>query len=528
MLNKQTLSLKLNKPFLGASDAPFTPVEQTLHTPKDVQGQLSYFPPHLQPIHPYSNPQYSESDDILTDGDDLQMHVNRNYSISFTLNFDQLLMNIYSYFLLLPTTTPFLGITPPLGLVSRVANETLLTVSRNVLEEASNPNFEYDTQNILSFENVSNRSYKPIFLQLIRKRLLDLCSTQKVGGSSKSASDQAPTVTSVQISVPSLIPSNSGNHCQSQNSVYQGLGLKQLSISNLLLSEQNISNYQQNQQGQVPHNAQAALNSSRLRSSSLNLRKQSLTRNNSYSGSNWLHVGNMSSARSANTPMNGGQLLDNNASTDSLQLMHDFVPHAFLNRQGSTLSNGSQNVGSGFNSGFNSMMLDYQTPVSSGKSINSVGSTSPSRDCISSSGSISETESVGSLFFRSRYSSRGNSSNCPVLKPLVINTDPNNFSHSTLQTPVFGGNLNGEGLHSPFVSAITPSEDFGYFLSGCTSAPSSNNTGVTTPNSGSFRSGNLIPESPVKDATSSKLNMTSQFGLSEKKRDSLKLKRGIL
>ncbi|KAI5967675.1 hypothetical protein CANMA_002855 [Candida margitis] len=87
-------------------------------------------------------------------------------------------------------------------------------------------------------------------------------------------------------------------------------GMKNTSISNLSLNEMNLMNYNaQQQQAQAQGQVQPSNASIRSRSSSLNLRKQSLTRNNS---NNWLHVGNIHSLRPRNS----------NASTDSL----DCVP----------------------------------------------------------------------------------------------------------------------------------------------------------------------------------------------------------
>ncbi|KAI5948832.1 hypothetical protein KGF57_005230 [Candida theae] len=95
-------------------------------------------------------------------------------------------------------------------------------------------------------------------------------------------------------------------------------GMKNTSISNLSLNEMNLMHYNAQQssqqaqaqgQGQGQSQNQPSNASIRSRSSSLNLRKQSLTRNNS---NNWLHVGNIHSLRPRNS----------NASTDSL----DCVP----------------------------------------------------------------------------------------------------------------------------------------------------------------------------------------------------------
>lgn len=559
MLNKKTLSLKMNKSFVLPSDAPFTPVDQTLRTPVDPPNNASsYFP--QPPNHSlYSNPQYNESDDILTDVDEPSSKVMRSYSVAFTPLFDSLVLNIYTHILSLPTTTPFLGAVPPSGLVSRVANETFHSLLKNTAADSS---VVYDTQSMLSLDHLRNHAYQPIFLQLIRKRLIDLCTVQRASNL------LLPQFTSVQVPVPVGAPPVSGqtgsangicNGAQYNNNangynggnaaashaVYNGGGLRQLSISNLLLNEQNVSNYNQllAQVAQV-----AALNNSRLRLSSLSLRKHSLTRNNSYTGSNWLHVGNVQNIRSSGA--NGlGMNPDFCASNESLQLMHDYVPQAFI-RLGALLSNltqtapnWNQNTPS---TGFNSMMLDYHTPPSSVKSSILLGSTPPSvvgnRDtiCLNSLGAAAEYEEFTQLLMRSRSSSRGNVGGL-FPKPLTINTDTSNFVLSMNHGMPHGGSnganghinngnngaVLGETLNSPFVSATIPTEDVGYFGSN----GHFSGLGNVLPGLGGLRSGPLIPESPGKDSPmangNNKINLPGQYSLSEKKRDSLKLKRGI-
>lgn len=333
MLNKKTLTLKTSKTL---DDAPLTPVDQTLRTPLDPPNnhQASYF-------NLYNHPQYAELDDLLTDVDEPAGRSLKNYLLTFTPVFDQLVLAIYLDILLLPTTTPFLGSVPPLGLVSKVAHETMILLLRNASDQPV-----YDTQSVLSPDFLKNHAYQPIILQLIRKRFLDLCAAQK-----------QPQLLSACTSV--LVPA--------PNNVYAARG-GQLSILNLLLNEQNVNSYLQQQ----PTLAAQAAALSRLRLSSLNLRKHSLTRNNSYNGSNWLHVGNLLNIR---PNANLGMHADQNASTDSLQLMHDFVPRAFIQRNNLSLALLGQPQLQPAPGGFNAMMLDYQTPPSSSKSSFSLGST---------------------------------------------------------------------------------------------------------------------------------------------------------
>lgn len=529
-MNKKTLSLKMNKSWQPPpADTPFTPVDQTMRTPVDPPNHASYFPPPPAPGNQassfYSNPQCGDSDDVLTDVDEPGSKVMRNYSVLFTPLFDLLVMGIYSHILSLPTTTPFLGTVPPSGLVSRVANETIHSLIKNTGDETAPPPL-YDLQCILNHDHLKSHAYQPIILQLIRKRLLDLCQVLQ----SRSASSALPQVTCVQVAVacgPACSSFSSNLHSSAAALIYNNLGIRQLSISNLLLNEQNVANFQSPQLAQV-----AALNNSRLRLSSLNLRKHSLTRNNSYSGSNWLHVGNVQNVRPNALGMNP----EFAASNESLQLMHDYVPQAFISRLGNLLANLALTVGNwGPQPGFNSMMLDYQTPPSSAKSSILLGSTPPSvianRDGINISGPV-EYDEFTQLLMRSRSSSRGNGAGL-FPKPLTINTDASNFllSMNSQHGAAFGNGYGGQNamaldaLNSPFVSATTPSEEVGYF------GAYNPGLGNVLPGLNGLRSGPLIPESPGKDTPmangNNKINLPGQFSLSEKKRDSLKLKRGI-
>ncbi|KAM9933852.1 hypothetical protein OXX80_006538 [Metschnikowia pulcherrima] len=532
MLNKKTLSLKLGKSFQAPPDAPFTPVEQTLHTPVDAPNQNSYFAyPSSGNQHEssfFSQPQDNDSDDVMTDVDEPSSvpgpRMIRNYSVSFTSSFDQILMNIYSHILSLPTTTPFSGFIPPSGLASRVANETLNKIIHDSDPACGSGHSVYDVQGTLNHEQLKNAATTPIMLQLIRKRLLDLCSAQKVV-KPKNGSTPASAVTSVQIAVPAT---HSGGNFQN-NSIYSGSGLRQSSISTLSLNEQNTTNYIQSQSSQAAQTA--ALAGSRSRSSSLNLRKHSLTRNNSMNGSSWLHVGNMANVRAGGSL---GMNPDFAASSDSLQSMNDFVPHAFLTRSGSSSSTYGPGTNSGANSGFNAMMMDYQTPPSSAKSSISQGSSSPSLSSRetpysylpASAGSFSDNEASGSLISRARSSSRGGNA-CPFPKPLTINTDLSQQSFNDTQNFGFGGPINGETLHSPFVSAVSAPEDFEYFGQSNTSSSSTVLESVS-PNVSGLRSGSLGSDfQQSRDSNGAKVNMPSQYSLSEKKRDSLKMKRGI-
>lgn len=504
MPNKKTLSLKTKPIQLPPPDAPFTPVDQTVRTPGEPPNGTSYFAASSLYTHPHAN----ESDDILTDVDEPSGRAMRNYSVSFTPVFDLLMMTIYSHILSLPTTTPFLGVIPPLGLVSRVANETIHSLIKSTADGGGPL---YDAQCMLSHDHLKSHAFQPIILQLIRRRLLDLCAIQQRPANQPNA---LPQVTSVLVPVP-LAGSVTPNFVPT-GAVYSGLGLRQLSLSNLLLTEQNVLSIQA-QPAPV-----AALSNSRLRLSSLSLRKHSLTRNNSYTGLTWLHVGNVQNVR----PNALGMNLELGASTDSLQLMHDFVPQAFIARLGNLLANLAQSSGNWCPApGFNSMMLDYQTPPSSAKSSILLGSTPPSatshRDVFMAGGDFDElTNPLMRLHSANRAGGAG-----AFPKPLTINTDFLLTMNATGHGPhsaVHGSDVGA--LNSPFISATTPSEDVGYFGNG-------NVSGGNVLPGFAMRSGPLIAESPGKDTPmtngSNKINLPGQFSLSEKKRDSLKLKRGI-
>lgn len=523
MANKKSLSLKVANHAMSV-DGPYTPMEQTLQTPIDPPGRQLYFPSQslgsqnllilLQQLAIYMNPHYSESDDILTDADEPQPRVKCSYAINFTPEFDALVLGVYQEILALPTTTPFSGTTPPLGLVSKVANETFSRLGKLTAPDAEAANVAFDTNAVITHEHLRNHAFQPVIMQLIRKRLIDLCVQARGASLPSAVSAGASATTSVQLSLPANIAwglqpgsngsTSSGNNTNNNNGLfYSGNPQFLLLILNLLLSEQNV----------------AAFAQARLRSSLLSLRKHSLTRNNSYTGSNWLHVGNMAPSRP-----NGslGMNPDLGASTDLLQLMHDFVPQAFINRPSGAASSSQASGGRppqgiwGPPAGFNSMMGEYHTPPSLNKASFSAGETPPQSmggGMLNTPGStISDLDDFGMLLVRSRSSSRGTAGAgfpSPFPRPLTINTDVGGY----LGAAQFGNGAQ-EALHSPFVSATIPSEDPSDYI----------NSGSARANSGFF------PESP-KDvpmaSSNNKINLPGQFSLSEKKRDSLKLKRGI-
>lgn len=119
---------------------------------------------------------------------------------------------------------------------------------------------------------------------------------------------------------------------------------------------------------------------------------------------------------------------------------------------------------------------------------------------------------------RSRSSSRGN--NLP--QALNINTDMSNLQAlNSLQGN--SGNSKyvqpGLSLDSPFLSATTPGDE--YFSGPLFANPSNNLTTAV------ISAGSNSVENAEAGGDTSKANLPNQYSLSEKKRDSLKMKRGI-
>lgn len=554
MLNKKVnLSLKFNKSLNNLNmpeQGPYTPVEQTLKTPLEHPwgpgGQPGNFhgysangastplaqetpsitaPPPLSRLGSvYTNPQYNESDDFLMLSNNASdSKTTRNFTLNFAPDFDNLVWSIYSHFLSLPTTTPFLGLIPPSGLVSKVANETMASLLKTTLNDAPSPLYDY--QHIITSDSLSNHNYQAIFLQLIRKRFLDLCNFHVETSQVKDAQQQP--LTKLPESTTVSITSNA-NGSVSINS-YSGSNLRQSSISNLSLTELNISNYNANNGG-----ASGQVSANRSRNSSMSLRKQSLTRNNSYLSNNWIHVGNINSIR-PNHPHSNENF---NASTDSLQSMPDYVPQSFINRSAAGVQTGANS--------FNAMLTDYQTPPASNKSSFSshglqppiaFGSGGSAQNSTPPSSANTQTPlgfmSQGYEDFPCDSSDRSRSSSIKsntFPRPLTINTEKANTQamnalHGILMTP--NGVRSGYeefSLDSPFLSATTPNDDYGYLCNGFAglngggiSATSS--TGASPVNTNAANNDTLMMDS--------KVHLPTAVSLSEKKRDSLKMKRGI-
>lgn len=532
---------------------PFTPVDQTLSTPGDAPNINQYFgvtpaadshgnygynpgsgqgglflgtpylhnqngyPQNHQPTHSGGNhnpavaqplySHYNESDDMLMDEDSRL----RNYTVTFTPHFDQLVLLIYSQIMAHPTTTPFSGTVPPSGMVLKVSNETM-NVLMKTTAHSNHP--VYDTSQVVNGDHLRSAAYHPVFLQLFRKRFLDLCTAQ---GSKTEAKLPAATSVSVAGGMPPL-------------------GSRHSLMSSLLLNELNIApNASGTNEAILTQSLPQA--ASRSRSASLDLRKQSLTRNNSHLGSTWLHVGNLTSVRGQIAP-------EMAASTDSLQSVPDCVPQLLINRSGpahhshgshaasaaansthiaSTLLAGNYPgnhptlTPNGSTSGFHAMMMDYHTPPGSHKGSVSSEYTPPSSALsLASSQWGSQTPhlvnpglpSVPSDFEPAplpQHRAAGNS----FPRPLTINTESANSGHQLT-------------LDSPFMSATTPSEEAGYFMNG----------GLL---GFSLFLGAPLDEQREKEQREQRdqreprrdVNLPPSVSLSEKKRDSLKLKRGI-
>lgn len=497
MLNKKVnLSLKFNKSLnnLNGDSGPFTPLEQTSKN-EQAWANTPVVPPPKQEI--YSNPNYNESDDFLVvaSNEDNGYKTTKNFTLNFTSNFDLLVMSVYSHILSLPTTTPFLGSLPPSGLVSKVANETMNSIFNATMNNQNPP--MYDQQAIITAEALLNHYYQPIFLQLMRKRFLDLC-TYNVD-ITKSQSQQLPVSTPRKLPESTSVSITSAQNGAVSINSYSGNNIRHSSISNLSLTELNISNYNANNDGTTEL--------TRSRNSSLSLRKQSLTRNNSHSStSNWLHVGNINSIRPNQAQFTG--------STDSLQSLQDYVPQSLINRS----------------------HLDYQTPPSKSNLVHpqQTSNIAPPPNVFGNSfggghtltpphsGDINMGSDYDDFTFYQERSRSGSVKSGSFPRPLTINTDSAN---SQTLNALNGDRLtfNGFALDSPFMSATTPQDDYGYFCNGFASL-----------SGGSISASSSIGASPVlshhgnNDALpDNKIMLPAAVSLSEKKRDSLKLKRGI-
>lgn len=536
-------------------DSPATPLEQTLKTPIDTplnpQATTNYFQvgaganqhhnnngigmnplfnlstssfvttgfPHPPPIvgdgHSiYNNPHYSQSDDVLTDIDEPYMsstnssgsasggYLPKVYSLLFNSKFDQLLFGIYNNILSLPTTTPFSGNIPPSGLTSKVAHECLTKLMNT-------PNVSFDLHNVINTDSLRNYNYQPIFLHLIRKRLVELCTFSI-------ADPKLPTLTTITINY-GLNGNNSNNTNNNPYSTYSNN--RQLSISNLPLTELATNTHNSSIQGQQE---------SRSRSSSL--RKHTLSRNNSYSSNSWLHVGNISNVRNNHF----------NASTDSLLSINDFHPLYVLNRPaagsvGGQPPQGSQNGLDLQPPSFSA--ADFHTPPNSQKgSITEITPPPTHTNNMNGFGTknplISSTNSMACDLEEFNFYSKPKSNTLPSrpnnlpFPTLTINVNgdskmaPPHFPTNTLDSPFLSSSNSMDGGFSPY-SAHSPLAN-GFMINPLLQQSSSI---PPSPVSGMSQMALDSPGGPTDVPTT--FNIASKVSLSEKKRDSLKLKRGI-
>ena len=337
---------------------------------------------------------------------------------------------------------------------------------------------------VMNEELLKNSLYRPIFLQLIRKRLIDLC-----GG------HDATNLTSVTITTTN---GANGLHLAPYTT-----NARQLSILNLSLNELNINACQNPQslllllhQQFFGAGAGSGSNSAgssvglRLRSSRMALRKQLLTRgSNNNGGSSWLHVGNLAHLKP-----------EFHDSTDLLQLIQDSVPQSLISKQNQAPSQ--------LLLAFNSMMMDYQTPPLLNKS--SISHITPPQ-ALFGEGLVDDFSFSAN---RLRLLSRG-----MLPRALNINTELGGG-------PNPAGLSNMDALDLPFMLATTPLDEAGYFSNGFATQPIGQQHSERLPQT------MLASDSPMSDdgstqRTKDPINLPSQFSLSEKKRDSLKLKRGI-
>ncbi|KAG5420980.1 hypothetical protein I9W82_000070 [Candida metapsilosis] len=328
--------------------------------------------------------------------------------------------------------------------------------------------------------------------------------------------------------------SNFNNASLKRPSFPMSNGMKNTSISNLSLNEMNLMNYNAQQQQQAQAQNQASNASIRSRSSSLNLRKQSLTRNNS---NNWLHVGNIHSLRPRNS----------NASTVSL----DCVPIQANLFNGGGFSNGaSANSTPPQSAG---IQTQYQSNYFPQQPISAGGNVQPQTTYFPPPNS-QEYQNMNSMsapfnlppappppfLQRSRSSTSGSGSGCgngPSV-PYHLNTESANAQALNSLNGRSSFNANGTSNTAGF-SLDSPFEPNSHQFSQPSQSPQNWTAQPCAQQYQQFqqpqlqRQSSLSSQSSMQDDSvmdearfNSNFN-TNYVSLSEKKRDSLKLKRGM-
>lgn len=619
MTNKHNLSLKLNR-VVGSlhSSSPQTPIEQTLSTPtaapanafnypRNAINSLSYLSVALQNCIPRSALD-GDDDDILTDIDEPQIQGAaatalgasggagggssksiKTYTVFFTPRFDELLVNNYQQIQSIPTNTPFLGSIPPSGLVGKIASETISTMINAFSCGSSNPDAckipQFDFQSIITKEYLLDPLLQPVFSQLVRKRLLDLCAScnpnsveyplaragpRKDSDLSSFSSRCLPDSTSVDV-----ISSANGVTITSSSHGSNNAKRHHASISNLSLNEININNCKANNPALINQD----LFHSRSRSSSLSLRKQSLTRNNSTNSAStsWLHVGNIPGVRPHSNSINSCSLLHHSGSgsisSDSLHSIQDYTSTPFVNRVGGyqtpqlgnsflqktwglPLSTPSTSAGHAdqdtrfaefhfCNPLQNGLETQYQQMQNQSQNLtveanSDLAGTPHSNSNLNSNPVPNQTSDLTpdlslanvtieptlnqhqprlpEMSFFNNPPSQLRSFSVPDTR-IVSDRSDIRETCLTLDTTSAGSKL---ALDSPFMSAVTPSEDFEYYSNGF-SQIGYNNTDL-----GRKPGATADKPDPVSAVDSPLASSRSKLGWSRKKRESLNLKRGIL
>lgn len=474
----------------------------------------------------YDHSELDEGDDILTDIDEPAFFggpkLTKTYTVHFTPKFDDLLINIYHELQSIPTNTPFPGIVPPSGLLGKIASGTINAMINDFPVESDhkdqNPAI-FDYQGIITKECLISHEWQPIFARLVRRRLLDLCNAHSSNSTVEYVSKHTnrkdsemiiPTARTLSESTSIDVVTNANGNIVA---THMPNSRHQSSISNLSLNELNVNSYKA---AGMPPNSCPDLMNSRSRSSSLSLRKQSLTRNNSTASTSWLHVGNIHGVRPHSDSVGSQNLYNANnqfaGSTDSLQ---DFVSMNYVNRSATTSQ--PQNID-------HASKVHKQQPPFAAMPHMTPPSAGPHQEV--------DTRYPDFHFYNPQhyetqhglqpemheYHQPNPSARTALYPGDLINSDPSNIVSSSLSIDT---NRMGPkpALDSPFMSAHPLASDLGYFANGFSQMTSSSNRNATN-----------APEAidPISPGGQNRLGSAPKLGFTEKKRDSFNAKRGIL
>ncbi|ODV96450.1 hypothetical protein PACTADRAFT_49796 [Pachysolen tannophilus NRRL Y-2460] len=160
-------------------------------------------------------------------------------NISFTRNFDNLIISIYQSFLNRPEVTPFNPKFPPSGIVSKVSREVL---AKSITEKIQ---IDYNFKKTEELCLTNNRAYT---LTVIRKRLLELCHNSN---SNQGSFDDSASINSISQqqqrqqsngNLPSMQRQNSvsSHHKPSWLHLNNGFTINRLSSTDSLVESVNL------------------------------------------------------------------------------------------------------------------------------------------------------------------------------------------------------------------------------------------------------------------------------------------------